>query len=148
MNDEATIVVDVDESLHPENEQCGSRTEGTGVGTRDRIRGDFICYILQSAPRPTNTYVGVTNNWARRVRQHNGGLVGGAKRTSAHRPWRRVAYVSGFADKNAAMRFEWSMHNPRKRRLTKPHKHVAGRLHCARQLLARDEWRSLRLHEE
>ncbi len=57
------------------------------------------------------TYVGATVDPDRRLRQHNGELVGGAKattaRSSAGRKWQRVCYVSGFPDNHAALQFEW-----------------------------------------
>lgn len=133
---------------HDVEETDTAEIEPNDARHQQPVRGNFICYILQSVPRASNTYVGITNHWERRLRQHNGELVGGARRTRGLRPWRRVAYICGFADRNAAERFEWSMHHPRKRRLRPPHRGVAGRLHCARQLLARAEWAALALHED
>jgi predicted GIY-YIG superfamily endonuclease len=89
--------------------------------------------------KPSNTYCGITNNRARRIRQHNGELKRGAKQTRANRPWRMVAVLNGFETKDDAQRFEWSMHNPRVRRLRQPHSGVAGRLNCMRQLLLEHE---------
>jgi hypothetical protein len=47
--------------------------------TRAPPRGRQFVYILQSKQTPTRTYVGVTNDIHRRLRQHNGHLVGGAR---------------------------------------------------------------------
>ena len=69
------------------------------------------CYLLRSTntSHPLKTYIGYTTDPLRRVRQHNGEIVGGARRTArAGRPWECVAVVSGFADKVAAMQFEWA----------------------------------------
>ena len=63
------------------------------------------CYMLQSDDRK-RTYVGATVDPTRRLRQHNGELVGGARATKG-RHWRRVFLVGGFADERAALRFEW-----------------------------------------
>jgi predicted GIY-YIG superfamily endonuclease len=52
------------------------------------------------------TYVGATVDPARRLRQHNGEISGGARATKG-RAWRRVFLVSGFEDERAALRFEW-----------------------------------------
>lgn len=95
----------------------------------------YCMYILQSETKPARTYCGITNNRMRRIRQHNGELVGGAKQTRSDRPWRMVMVLNGFESKDDAQRFEWSMHHPRVRRLRKPHTGVDGRLNCMRQLL-------------
>ena len=53
----------------------------------------WYVYVLQSAdPVWSKTYVGVTTDPKRRLRQHNGEMAGGAKFPRAHRPWalRRV----------------------------------------------------------
>lgn len=78
----------------------------------------YIVYILKSlAPRlhssSGRTYVGLTNNLARRLRQHNGHIAGGARYTRAHRPWAVHATVEGFRDARDARQFEWYMHHPR-----------------------------------
>lgn len=52
--------------------------------------GFFACYLLtpQNAPQRLRcSYVGFTVSPARRLRQHNGEIVSGAKRTTKHRPW-------------------------------------------------------------
>ena len=43
---------------------------------------NYIIYVLTNTNNK-NTYIGITNNQARRIRQHNGELVGGAKSTTA-----------------------------------------------------------------
>ena len=43
---------------------------------------------------------------ARRLRQHNGELAGGARATHGRR-WRRRYLVGGFADERSALQFEW-----------------------------------------
>jgi predicted GIY-YIG superfamily endonuclease len=69
---------------------------------------DWVVYVLRSIPRPMRTYVGVTNNLARRIRQHNGELAGGARATRTTRPWEMCGVVCGFGDdKSLAMRCEW-----------------------------------------
>ena len=71
------------------------------------IVGHYVCYMLQSTVEPRYTYIGCTNNPRRRLRRHNGELVGGAKATRAHRPWQMVRIVIGFDTKREALRFEW-----------------------------------------
>ena len=41
---------------------------------------NYIIYLLYNT-KNNNTYIGITNNKERRIRQHNGELVGGAKYT-------------------------------------------------------------------
>ena len=57
---------------------------------------------------PRRRYVGYTDGPARRLRQHNWELPGGAEPTRKHRPWVLVAIVSGFPSKITALAFEWA----------------------------------------
>ena len=64
-------------------------------------------YVLQNDNG--DSYVGYTPDIERRLQQHNGELVGGAKCT-AGRAWEIHAVYSGFKDKQQALRFEATMH--------------------------------------
>ena len=66
----------------------------------------YLCYLLvsQSSRR---TYVGITNNLNRRLRQHNGELVGGARATHVGRPWACYLTVEGFPTQQSSLQFEW-----------------------------------------
>ncbi len=55
------------------------------------------------------SYVGIAVDVARRLRQHGGELVGGARTTRAGRPWRLVAWYGPFADRGGATRAERSV---------------------------------------
>lgn len=72
--------------------------------------GENYCYLLRSldSDHPLKTYIGYTTNPSRRLRQHNGELIRGARRTMSGRPWTYVAIISGFLDKVSAMQFEWA----------------------------------------
>nr|QBK91082.1 MAG: GIY-YIG catalytic domain protein [Pithovirus LCPAC202] len=70
------------------------------------------CYLLRSMSRPRRTYFGVTLNLSTRIRQHNGEITGGAKATRSGRPWKIIAYISGFISRIEALRFEWRVHHP------------------------------------
>lgn len=78
------------------------------------INSPHVVYVLQSThPKYQHrTYVGYTVDLKRRIRQHNGELVGGAKYTKVGRPYRVVCFISGFPTKNAALQFEWRCHHP------------------------------------
>ena len=78
----------------------------------------YACYLLLSlGPLAKNiVYVGSTPNPIRRLRQHNGEIKGGAKKTATKRPWEMVVVVYGFSNKNSALQFEWAWQNPHKSR--------------------------------
>ena len=72
-------------------------------------------YVIQSEePRygrrgkrlPGFHYVGATTQPARRLRQHNGEIVGGGKYTSKHRPWVPRALYGPYANQSEAMKAE------------------------------------------
>ncbi len=79
----------------------------------------YVCYVLKST-RSTRTYVGITNHFSRRLRQHNGELKGGAKYTRSHRPWELTYMVGHFPDKSTAMKFEWQVKYRSKRQVGSP----------------------------
>ncbi|RQO85392.1 hypothetical protein POPTR_001G260600v4 [Populus trichocarpa] len=77
-------------------------------------------YLILSTNRPIKTYVGVTTNFSRRLKQHNGELKGGAKASRAGRPWICACIIRGFNDRSEACKFEskWKIFSrklPRKR---------------------------------
>lgn len=70
---------------------------------------DTVLYCNRNGAN--RTYVGVTNNYKRRLRQHNGELVGGAKATrSSLTKWRPYYVVRGFPDRRTALQLEWRLH--------------------------------------
>lgn len=54
-------------------------------------------------------YVGCTTNLVRRLRQHNGELVGGAKYTAKHRPWEYRAIYGPYTGRSNAMKAEYAL---------------------------------------
>tara|TARA_B100001113_G_C21116268_1_gene625476 strand:- start:1783 stop:2088 length:306 start_codon:yes stop_codon:yes gene_type:complete len=72
---------------------------------------NWYCYLLVGFSGK-NTYIGATTDVNRRLRQHNGELCGGAKRTRSNRPWRLLAYVE-VGNKIPALQLEWHMKRAR-----------------------------------
>jgi len=68
------------------------------------LKSAMFVYLLQSTI--DLTYIGATVYLERRLRQHNGELVGGAKATKGQ-VWKRICYVSGFPTWNDTLKFEW-----------------------------------------
>ncbi|XP_076949040.1 structure-specific endonuclease subunit slx1-like [Bidens hawaiensis] len=68
---------------------------------------NWSVYLILSTNPPIKTYVGVTNNFTRRLKQHNGEINGGAKATQAGRPWICACIVRGFESKSEACKFEF-----------------------------------------
>ena len=69
----------------------------------------YVCYIIYNN---NCSYVGITNNITRRLRQHNGEIKGGAKYTSIYNKeslWQYGCYIDGFKTKQDALRFEWAL---------------------------------------
>ena len=83
------------------------------------------------------TYNGYTNNFARRIRQHNALLAGGAKATTAQVKknnvvWKPLVIVEcvGVQDKRLALSLEWSIRYPdNKRPRSKCYQGPRGRVH-------------------
>lgn len=78
-------------------------------------------YLILSTNTPIKTYVGVTTDFSRRLKQHNGELKGGAKASCAGRPWICACLIHGFKDQSEACAFEskWKILSrslPRKRK--------------------------------
>jgi structure-specific endonuclease subunit SLX1 len=76
----------------------------------------YVYVITPTSPerRLKTTYVGFTTDPAHRLRQHNGELQGGARRTLKHRPWEFVAIVEGLPSKRVALQLEWALQHPRR----------------------------------
>ena len=70
----------------------------------------YICYCLKNE-KGLKTYVGCTNNFTRRIRQHNSEISGGAKFTTKQSKlgffWKPILFAKGFIDNHEALSFEW-----------------------------------------
>jgi len=67
---------------------------------------EWQCYLLYSDTRK-RTYIGITNDLSRRINQHNGIIVGGAKATRIASDWRYL-HTCSFNSKSDALRFEYA----------------------------------------
>lgn len=72
-------------------------------------------YLLESTRR-RRTYVGIARDVTRRLRQHNGELVGGARSTRSGRPWRLLRTLGPYPDRSTASRLEYAWKQVRGRR--------------------------------
>lgn len=116
-------------SIKPHN-TVASKSEPAVVSSGPSISPASWCvYLILSTNLPIKTYVGVTNNFSRRLKQHNGELKGGAKASRAGRPWVCACLIQGFMDKSKACAFEskWKICSrklPRKENLQRQDQHI------------------------
>ena len=66
----------------------------------------YLVYILKSE---NYSYIGMTNDFFRRWKQHNRILKGGARYTSKRESWTPVCIIDGFKTKCEAMQCEWKL---------------------------------------
>ena len=76
----------------------------------------WYLYLLENTDNK-KTYLGVTTDYKRRIRQHNGEIKGGAKYTHSFKgsgEWKLV-YLLDNLSKNQALSYERSIKNRRKK---------------------------------
>jgi predicted GIY-YIG superfamily endonuclease len=95
-----------------------------------------VVYLLRN--ERGRTYVGCAVDAARRLRQHNGELAGGAAQTARGRPWRHVLVVEGFGTRRHALQFEYAWRRVHRRRRCAYT--VAGRRASLAHLMALPRW--------
>ena len=66
----------------------------------------YLVYLIKC---DNFSYVGMTNDIFKRLRQHNGEISGGAKYTSKRKGWYPVLIIDGFSDMRSAMQCEWRL---------------------------------------
>jgi structure-specific endonuclease subunit SLX1 len=106
-------------------------------------KGEWVVYLIGSVSPYSymkKTYVGMSNNATRRLRQHNGEIVGGARYTRQCRPWAHILVVHGFQNKVQAMQFEWAF--KRCTKSVKGRSAVDRRIKALNKLLNKDRWTS------
>lgn len=103
----------------------------------------YYCYIIRSTnPAFSNsTYNGSTNNLVRRLRQHNGEIVGGAKATRGKGPWVYIGIWEGFQTHKEALSCEWRIKHPtNSRKRPTQYNGVKGRIKSLSLLVGLDCW--------
>lgn len=104
----------------------------------------FHCYFIQNAAN-TKTYIGSTNNFPRRIRQHNGEICGGARYTAGD-CWKPAILLSGFTTWSQTLRFEYIWKHLKLRNISNKRGIGAGmqrRLQILEYLLQKEEWTHL-----
>jgi ribA/ribD-fused uncharacterized protein len=99
----------------------------------------YHVYLLQSEKR---TYIGMTDDPLRRLRQHNREIAGGARAT-AGRKWKHVCVLSGFPTRRSALQCEW-MWKHMSRMLRRAS--VIGKMETIAQIWKRDYSSSTSIH--
>lgn len=103
------------------------------------------CYILKNDLN-NRTYNGYTNNLTRRLRQHNGEIVGGARQTARGecRPWSFCALLTGFQSYPEALSCEWRIKYPvnRRKKYSMNRKGAEERIASLNDILNLDTWTS------
>lgn len=90
-----------------------------------KSQGPWTCYALSSSDK-SRSYTGQTNNFERRLRQHNGAIVGGAKYTKTKSSWKPIFCVTQFKTLRSVLQFEIAM---KKRKIPSSHSRDGGKKH-------------------
>jgi predicted GIY-YIG superfamily endonuclease len=118
----------------------GIEVQVEGVqGEGDIINNTLVCYCIRNETK-NRTYVGATNHFTRRIRQHNREIVGGAKATAGHK-WHNIILVHGFNTRHDLLSFEWHF----KHVVTVNKNGVKRRIEALKKLLSLDRWKMLKV---
>jgi predicted GIY-YIG superfamily endonuclease len=123
-------------------EEGGIGGVGSGGGVPeavDIINNTLVCYCIRNETK-NRTYVGATNHFTRRIRQHNREIVGGAKATAGHK-WHNIILVHGFNTRHDLLSFEWHF----KHVVTVNKNGVKRRVEALKKLLSIDRWKMLKM---
>lgn len=111
---------------------------GVEVDTSNIINNTLVCYCIRNETK-NKTYVGATNHFTRRIRQHNREIVGGAKSTAGHK-WHKIILIHGFNTRHDLLSFEWHF----KHVVTVNKSGVKRRVEALKKLLSIDRWKMLK----
>ena len=91
----------------PVAEESAAEAPAPEAASPEPAPTEWWAYLLRST-RIRRTYVGIAVDVDRRLRQHNGELVGGARSTRSGRPWVVARRLGPFADRAEASRVEYA----------------------------------------
>jgi predicted GIY-YIG superfamily endonuclease len=112
-------------SAEPDEDVAEPVRVETEDGEEDAARPWWV-YVLSNERRHC-TYVGATVDPQRRLRQHNGEIVGGARYTTSRAPGWSIDAVVGPLDKINCLRLEWRVkHATRRRRGRRGRRQLRG----------------------
>ena len=96
----------------------------------------YLVYVLRS---DNYSYVGMTNDFLKRIRQHNKEIKGGAKYTSKRENWYPICIIDGFDTLKEACQCEWAVkHGLKKSNLNGPRRRIAN----LNRLVTKSQWTS------
>ncbi len=97
------------------------------------------CYMLYTNTY-NNTYIGATKDVDKRLRQHNGELVGGARATGIQVnrgcKWSRACYISNIPEWRSALQIEWKWKQLGRTEFSKIRNPIERRLYSLKRLLS------------
>ena len=105
----------------------------------------WYCYILKNDTHVGKTYNGSTNNIKRRLRQHNGEIIGGAKYTKnyGNGNWYVYFLMTGFVNHNNCLQAEWKIKHPNNKKIMpKKYNSYDGRINGVNEIIKLDKWTS------
>jgi len=105
------------------------------------MTGNFACYCLWSTKMLHRVYTGQTNDFPRRLKEHNTSSRG-ARHTHEGRPYLPIFIVSGFYQRIDATQFERAM---KKRRSCKFKRGIMGRVATLLHNLRDEKWKKKNL---
>ena len=91
----------------------------------------YLVYILKS---DNLSYVGMTNDFFKRWRQHNQEIKGGAKYTKKKDFWYPICIIDGFPDKKSACQCEWRLKHGGRGKL----RGANGRIHYLSKFISQE----------
>lgn len=98
----------------------------------------MYCYILRNG---LSTYVGFTVDPFRRIRQHNGEIKGGARRTSrVGKGWELMCLIGGLTDQVNALQLEWRLKKPENGKNMNKYRTPDGRMLGLLHVMKLDKW--------
>lgn len=104
------------------------------------IHKQWSVYFIEHEPTGA-TYVGVSPDPMKRLRQHNGEISGGAKYTTSKNKigrWKHICLVHGFREPRQALQFEWAV----KHVTPLKSKGIISRLEKLATVLKKEKWTS------